>query len=138
MRKMMKYSRAYGGADPELVEGDVFRIVIRVPEFSERPEAATPGSRPDTQVTPEVAPEVAPEVTPEVERMLREISGTMTRGEIMRALKLKDEKHFRERYQQIAVFEGLIEMTIPEKPNSRLQRYRLTAKGQQWLKENRS
>jgi len=34
MRKMMKYSQAYGGSNPELVEGDVFRIRIQVPEFS--------------------------------------------------------------------------------------------------------
>lgn len=29
--------------------------------------------------------------------------------------------------------EGLIEMTIPDKPRSSRQRYRLTAKGNAWL-----
>jgi ATP-dependent DNA helicase RecG len=29
---------------------------------------------------------------------------------------------------------GLLEMTLPDQPNSRLQRYRLTALGQRWLR----
>ncbi|MDR2573578.1 MAG: hypothetical protein LBC94_04410 [Desulfovibrio sp.] len=33
MRKMMLYGKKYGGADPQLIEGDVFRMVISVPEF---------------------------------------------------------------------------------------------------------
>lgn len=73
--------------------------------------------------------EVTPEVTPEVAKMLAAITGEMTRGEIQKKLGLKDEKHFREYYQQVAVKLGLIEMTIPDKPRSRLQKYRLTEKG---------
>jgi ATP-dependent DNA helicase RecG len=33
MRKLMRYGKTYGGADPELIEGDIFRMIIRVPEF---------------------------------------------------------------------------------------------------------
>jgi predicted HTH transcriptional regulator len=33
MRKMMLYGKKYGGADPQLIEGDIFRMVISVPEF---------------------------------------------------------------------------------------------------------
>ena len=74
-------------------------------------------------------PEVTPELTPEVRKMLLILKGAMSRKEIQQALRLKDEKNFREAYQQPAIAAGLIEMTIPDKPNSRLQKYRLTSKG---------
>jgi hypothetical protein len=76
---------------------------------------------------------VTPEVTPEVLRMLSLIKNEMTRGEIQRKLGLNDEKHFREKYQQVGIKFGLIEMTIPDHPNSRLQKYRLTDKGRALL-----
>ncbi len=59
--------------------------------------------------------------------MLTLIVGEMTRKKILQKLGLKDEKHFRENYQQAAIAQGLIEMTLPDKPNSRLQKYRFTA-----------
>ena len=40
MRKMMMYGKKYGGADPQLIEGDVFRMIICVPEFGEKPSNA--------------------------------------------------------------------------------------------------
>ena len=89
-----------------------------------------------TVTSPEVIPQTGgksmagkPEVTPEVARMLRVLEREMNRTEIMNALGLNDEKHFREHYQQTAVAAGLIEMTIPDKPRSSKQRYRLTAPG---------
>lgn len=79
------------------------------------------------------APQVAPQVTPQVKRLLRVLEGEMPREQLQSALGLQDRKSFRVRYLLPALAEGLIEMTIPGKPNSRLQRYRLTDKGQQWL-----
>jgi ATP-dependent DNA helicase RecG len=76
---------------------------------------------------------VTPEVTPEVRRILSIISGEMTRGQIQEKLGLRDEKHFRENYQQVAVKLGLIEMSIPDKPRSSKQKYRLTEKGRKLL-----
>ena len=49
------------------------------------------------------------------------------------ALGLSDRKSFQERYLKPALAEGLIEMTIPSKPNSRSQKYRLTSKGREWI-----
>jgi predicted transcriptional regulator len=65
--------------------------------------------------------------------MLAVLIGEMARSELMKALGLNDEKHFRQSYQQASIAQGLIEMTIPDKPNSRLQKYRLTPKGQALL-----
>jgi hypothetical protein len=48
-------------------------------------------------------------------------------------LGLQDRKSFRARYLRPASAEGLIEMTLPEKPNRRLQKYRLTDQGRRWL-----
>jgi Fic family protein len=79
------------------------------------------------------APQVTPQVTPQVKRLLLVMQDEMTREALQSALDLQDRKSFRERYLQPALAEGMIEMTIPDKPNSRLQKYRLTEKGHQWL-----
>ena len=76
------------------------------------------------------APQVTPQVTPQVNELLAVIQGEMNRAALQAALGLSDRKSFRERYLQPALADGLIAMTIPDKPNSRLQKYRLTAKGQ--------
>ena len=94
------------------VAANQFRVVVQ------RPTSAT------------VTPPLTPEVTPEVGRLLVVLKGEMNRSQLMTALGLRDEKHFRQHYQQAAVAAGLIEMTVPDKPNSRLQRYRLTPAGQ--------
>jgi ATP-dependent DNA helicase RecG len=53
----------------------------------------------------------------------------MSRRELREALALKSDDNFRRLYLIPALEAGVIEMTIPDKPNSRLQKYRLTAKG---------
>lgn len=77
-------------------------------------------------------PEVAQEVTPEV-RLLSVLAGEMTRQQLKKALGLKDDEHFRKAYLLPALDAGLIEMTIPDKPRSSKQKYRLTDKGHQMM-----
>lgn len=47
----------------------------------------------------------------------------------MQILGLADRKHFRASVLKPALELGLIEMTIPDKPNSSKQRYRLNERG---------
>ena len=72
--------------------------------------------------------------TPEVRKMLGILTVPLPRKEIMQLLHLKDEKHFREHYLQKASAAGLIEMTLPDKPNSRNQKYHLTDLGREALR----
>lgn len=85
-----------------------------------------------------LTPQVAPQVTPQVASLLKAIQAEMTREVIQSALGLHDRKSFRERYLKPALADGMIEMTLPDKPNSRLQKYRLTDKGRQWLLQERA
>ena len=83
----------------------------------------------DTLVSDIVNTQVTPQVTPQVEQILSIIKGEMLRSEIQAELKLSDRKSFRQTYLQPAIEQNIIQMTIPDKPNSRLQKYRLTQKG---------
>ena len=84
-----------------------------------------------TAGTPQVALQVTPQVELEVKELIFAISGEHSRSELQEILKLSDRKNFTEKYLKPALDLELIERTIPDKPNSRLQRYRLTDKGRQ-------
>jgi len=86
---------------------------------------------PETQGgTKEVSKDVYQEVTREVKRMLSVLNGDLSRRELQNILGLKDEGHFRTKYLKPAIQQNLISLTIPEKPYSNKQKYRLTKKGQ--------
>ena len=69
-------------------------------------------------------PQVTPQVTSPISKLLQVLNGEMSRQELQLQLKLKDKKHFKKLYLIPALELKLIEMTIPEKPNSSLQKYR--------------
>ena len=53
----------------------------------------------------------------------------MGRSELQGLLLIKNRDYFRTDYLNPAISNGYIELTIPNKPNSRNQKYRLIAKG---------
>ena len=56
--------------------------------------------------------------------------------DIRSAFELKSRRRLRETYLGPALSAGLIQYTIPDKPNSRLQKYRLTEKGREFAATN--
>ena len=128
IRRIFEACRAAGEPEPRLrsLASDLW---LEFPFASDYLRDLSAAGQVAGEVTGGVAGEVTPEVTPEVRRMLSVVVGEMNRTEIMLALGLRDEKHFREHYQQTGIAAGVLEMTIPGKPKSRLQKYRLTAAG---------
>lgn len=126
--KIMREIKKNNSPDPIFhTDEDRSYLVVEIhlhPEFIEENEVTT-------EVTTEVATEVTTEVTAEVKKLVEVIEGEMTRRELQNSLGLKNDGHFRKRYIVPAIDMEVLEMTISENPNSRLQKYRLTEKGKQ-------
>ncbi|MCX6279406.1 MAG: putative DNA binding domain-containing protein [Bacteroidetes bacterium] len=69
------------------------------------------------------------ELSDSVQTLLMIVDGEMTHEQLLMKLNLKHKPSFRKLYLAPALKSGIIEMTIPDKPNSRYQKYRLTEKG---------
>lgn len=65
----------------------------------------------------------------QVEKLVSIFTGEMGRSELQGLLLIKNRDYFRTDYLNPAISNGYIELTIPDKPNSQNQKYRLTAKG---------
>ncbi|MBW1799024.1 MAG: hypothetical protein JRJ21_11675 [Deltaproteobacteria bacterium] len=84
----------------------------------------------------EVTDQVTMEVTMEVARLLPFCLQPVNRRILQEKFGLSNADHFRKAYILPAIKGGWIEMTISDKPKSRLQKYILTGKGRKWLEEN--
>lgn len=121
-------------------EGELICLAAHIREILDA-EHVTPQVAP--QVTPQVTPQVDPPVTPPVDPpvqallVLLEREGPLGSKAIREALGLKDRTHVREAYVQTALDAGLVEMTRPKTPQSRLQQYRLTDAGRALLDHRR-
>lgn len=112
--KILKVMAANGSPAP-LFESDDDRLsfVIRLP------------------CHPLAVGEITPtaQVTREVQRLLLALVGEMSRQQLLDALGMTHREHFRSVYLKPALDAGVVEMTLPGKPNSSNQRYRRTALG---------
>ena len=108
IRRIHDACREHGVAEPT-IEVSPDWVTVTFP----RPAAATP------------------HVAPYVRRLIAVLQEEMSRVELMNALGLKDRRHFAGTYLQPGLDAGLVEMTQPNRPRSRTQRYRLTALGRQ-------
>ena len=96
--------------------------------------------------TPVVTPVMTPVMTPVgkpsetlIDAVQRKVLVALKGGDVMSTSELAEKvgisqpKDMRRRYLRLLLDMGLVEYTIPQKPNSRLQKYRLTDKGRSAL-----
>ena len=83
------------------------------------------------QVTAQDTAQDTAQVTAQVKELIEILSKEMDRQEIQDMLGLSHRENFRLKYLKPALEQGFIEMTIPERPSSKLQKYRLTILGKQ-------
>ena len=131
---MIKNCLNAGLAEPEFKQEASFRAILW-----RKAEATNQATRQATQqVTQQVTRQVTQQVTQQAKNLILILEGEMTRDELQEKLQLKDRENFRKLYILEALEQGFIEMTIPDKPTSPEQKYRLTQKGillQKQLKE---
>ncbi len=126
--EMTKLCLAKGLGKPEFISNYGFQTIIR------RKNGQTTEQTVDrilTDTVPVTVPVTAPVNAP-VEKLIKTIgNGSFSRAGIMEKLQLSHKQSFLHNYIQPALKLGVIEMTIPDKPNSRMQKYRLTDKGKE-------
>jgi len=88
------------------------------------------GTKPPTQLPIQLPTQSGDPVT----SLLRTLfDGEMAPGKLREALGVRHRPNFRENYLDPAIEAGFIERTIPKKPTSPLQKYRITEKGRNAL-----
>lgn len=123
------------GRGTNRVVAECKRYGIAPPTFEERQGylivtfRAQIGPKGEGQTDPQVTPQDTPQVTPQVRAILEAARSPLSRDELQSVAGIKDREHFRKKYLLPLIKNGFLERTIPDKPNSRLQKYRLTQKG---------
>lgn len=107
VRNIYKYNKIYSGADPEFIEGDVFKTIIPLTV-----QDANQDTIQDTIQDDE-----------DIKRLLEFCRTPRTREEMQQFMKLNNRGHFRKKFLSPLLKGGLLKMTLPDKPTSKNQKY---------------
>ncbi|MBI1849628.1 MAG: hypothetical protein HYR85_04735 [Planctomycetes bacterium] len=136
--RVIEMCRAHGIAPPEFEEvGPAVLVTFRVPVGMTARVTDQVGDQVTPHVTEHVTAHVTAQVTAHVRRLLEAASEPMSREALQMLLRLKHRQHFLRAYLWPLLKAGWLEMTLPEKPRSREQRYRTTEAGRRALEESR-
>jgi ATP-dependent DNA helicase RecG len=124
--KILRAMKENGSPLPEFQTDDDHTFFATVLPIHPEAKAATPYLHGDLHG--DLHGEAGPPAE-SLRRVVETLEGEVSRQALQSALGLTNRDHFRKAYLLPALEAGLIEMTQPDKPNSRNQRYRLTSAG---------
>jgi len=111
VKNLFKYSKIYSNSEPEIIEGEIFKVNLKLPYRK-------------------YSPQVTPYVTPQAEKLSkREIAilqfckTPRTAEEIGKFINIKDKKYLRKSILKPLIEKSLLKLTIPDKPKSPNQKY---------------
>ena len=140
VRNLFKYARAFGGQDPILSEESVFRVTVMLPQLALVSGALPPltvsitGGQSGVESRAESGAESGAES--QERRVLTALtSEPLSKAELASRLGLPAVTGALNRSVRRLLAAQLISYTLPTKPNSRLQKYRLTPTGQAHLNQ---
>ena len=132
VRRMFKEAEALGLPQPEIIEvGMRVRFIVYLAESLVLPSEIRTSKE---QVPTQLPTQLPTQSEDPVQRLLLALSDEeKSSGTLRSVLGIKHRPTFRNNYLHPALDAELIEMTIPEKPSSSKQKYRLTSKGKNLL-----
>lgn len=113
IRNSYKYTKMYSGGEPAFTEADVFTTIIPLSE------AATAMVGPSI----ELASKEQDKEQVTIQDLIQFCSTPCSRKEMQEFMGLVGRRNFSEKYIKPLLSAGKIEMTVPDKPNSRNQKY---------------
>ena len=134
-RDMIWQCRDAGLPEPEFSLTDGFVTTIRRPGGQVTGQVGTKLGLGRAQDEAQDTGQVTGQVDPWIVRVLAACQKAPLRSrEIQEATGIRHRETFQRNYLDYLLSQGWIERTIPDKPNSRLQKYRLTGEGLALLK----
>ncbi|MBN1971352.1 MAG: hypothetical protein JXR48_17795 [Candidatus Delongbacteria bacterium] len=105
IRNMVKYLSVITNTQPQLIEEDIFKLIIPFPSNMHVDPASTP------------------QVDNRTQRVIEFCQVPKSREEIQNFLELKDREYFRKNILKPLLDDKVLKLTIPDKPNSSKQKY---------------
>ncbi len=132
VRRMFKEAEALGLPEPEIIEiGMRVRFIVYLAKSLVLPPETGIGRG---QVEDQLPTQLPTQSDEPIQRLLLALTDEEKSSGVLRSvLGIRHRPTFRDNYLHPALDAELIEMTIPEKPSSSKQKYRLTAKGKDFL-----